>query len=120
MKDKGYEFVQQDKPRSPSDVKSQEALDPNADYTKESELKALFSNHQCPTDHKVQMEALLSLNCQDFYKNYLADDAEYEFSKFIQSRGELNIVMGSWNDPTQDELTALPSVQKIKKLKADF
>lgn len=42
MKDKGYEFVQQDKPRSPSDVKSQEALDPNADYTKESELKALL------------------------------------------------------------------------------
>ncbi len=42
MKDKGYEFVQQDKPRSLSEDKKGEALDPNADYTKESELKALF------------------------------------------------------------------------------
>lgn len=45
MKEKGQDFVQVDKPVAPIVASKEEAVDPNADYTKESELKALFNNH---------------------------------------------------------------------------
>lgn len=54
----------------------EEPVDPNADYTKESELKALVSQHTLMPNHAIQMEIMTSLSCQDFFKNYMSDEAE--------------------------------------------
>jgi len=51
MKEKhNLEFLQQDKPVT---REKDEPLDPNADYTKETELKALASRWPCLPEHKV-------------------------------------------------------------------
>lgn len=70
-----------------------EVVDPNADYTKESELKALCTAWPLVTDHKVQTEILIQLSCTEFHEKYLADDAEFGYDKFLEQKGELNINM---------------------------
>lgn len=61
-----------------------EVNDPNADYTKESELKALCTAWPLVTDHKVQTEVFIQLSCSEFHEKYLADDAEFGFDKFLE------------------------------------
>lgn len=99
MKDKGMEFSQVDRPST----QSEELVDTNVDYTKESDLRALLQSHTMLPEHKVQTELLLSISCSDFYDLYLEDRAEFGFEKHLQFKQELNIQMSSWQDPTAED-----------------
>ena len=70
IKDKGFDFIQIDRPVAKD---KDEVVDLNADYTKESELKALCTAWPLVTDHKVQTEVLIQLSCSEFHEKYLAD-----------------------------------------------
>ena len=97
-----------------------EVVDPNADYTKESELKALCTAWPLVTDHKVQTEVFIQLSCTEFHEKYLADDAEFGFDKFLEQKGELNINMTQWADPSPDDTQATTlAATKQKRVKVD-
>lgn len=68
----------------------------------------------------MQIELLLSINCQSFFSLYLQDDAQFGFDKYFQSKQELNISMGTWQDPSQEETQSVNvPVTRVKKCKAD-
>lgn len=117
IKDKGFDFIQVDRPVA---KEKDEVVDPNADYTKESELKALCTAWPLVTDHKVQTEVFIQLSCTEFHDKYLADDAEFGFDKFLEQKGELNINSTLWADPTTDDTQATTlAATRVKRIKVD-
>ena len=50
----------------------------------------------------------------------MQDGAEFGFDRYFEFKQELNISMGSWQDPTQEESASVNiPVLKVKKCKVD-
>jgi hypothetical protein len=49
------------------------------------------------------VDILISVNVDDFFKNYLENDAEMNVGKFYDMRGEKNIVINEWQDPSETD-----------------
>lgn len=129
--EKGFEFIQQSAPlvaapcaQKSSELPGEAAADPDADYTKECDLRALLAQPKLLPDHKTYCELLISLNCTEFFAKYFADDCDHGFDKFLAQKGEQNIVPGAWQDPKPDETAKLTNltgqVQKVKKISVDM
>ena len=70
------------------------------DYTTEKQLKALQVKAKALDDFIVTQETLVGLSATQFWEKYYADEAEFGFDKFMQSRGEKNVEVTPWKDVT--------------------
>jgi len=90
--DQNQAFKEKKKPKPPSSIKSKDnanaGLLGTEDYTSEKELKALFNNHTLADKHEVKLEILLGISCDEFFKDFVGDDAQYSLDKFYDKRGE--------------------------------
>jgi hypothetical protein len=84
IKPKVIEVINQDHPNmqvvasetQKHEIVSEEEID-TEDYTKAEDLKKLFSLLELSKGHTMVSESLICLNCNDFFKKYLADSCEF-------------------------------------------
>ena len=62
---------------------------------------------------------MISLSATDFFNLYYQDDAEFGIDKFLASKGDQNIVVSEWQEPTAEHKAYLPSALKTKRISID-
>ena len=55
----------------------------------------------------MTQETLVGLSATQFWEKYYADEAEFGFDKFMQSRGEKNVEVTPWKDVTDSAKATL-------------
>ena len=62
------------------------------------------------------------MSCQDFFKNFHADDAKHPYDRFFASKGATIFSISPWNEPTTDEEKTYndQKVLKFRTIDAEF
>lgn len=123
--EQNHVFKEKKKPKPPSSIKSKDNLAGalgTEDYTTEKELKALFNNHTLADKHEVKLEVLLGLSCEDFFKDFVGDDAAHSLAKFYDSRGEQKIDTQPWKEAATDEEKVYDgkTIKEVREMNVEF